>query len=125
MPINNQAAEIIDNVIAALMVGGEKAAEVYITALDPGLLAIPIIAWLLDEGIEYLGHIVSVIGQKNATAIVIDIQTSGEESEVVAAGTALVYANASGNKEAIQNAVNDATNAYKKLFTYDGSYTPQ
>lgn len=115
---------MIDGIISALMKGGVTAAEAYIIALDPAVFAIPIVAWLMDEGIGYLAQVLEIAGEKFATAVVIDIQTNGEESAVVNAGTELAIANASGNQEAIQNAVKDATAAYASAIHWDGSATP-
>lgn len=121
----NQAATILNEVIGILMTGGEKAAEIYLTALDPGLLAIPIIAWLMDEGIEWLGQIVSIAGQKTIDGIVIDVQKNGEQSQAVTAATALILANGSGNADGITQATTALEAAYKSAINYDGWATPK
>lgn len=120
----NVAADILNGVISALMSGGEKAAEAYLTALDPAVLAIPIIAWIMDEGIKYLGQILSVAGQKFADEIVIDVETNGERSSVITTATALQFALASGNATDIALATQNASAAWGKLIHYDGSSQP-
>lgn len=117
---DNKALEIINGVISALMSGGEKAAEDFIIALDPALFGIPFVTWLLDEGVHYLAMVISVAGQKFADSVVIDIQTNGEESNVITATTALAIAQASGDAGAINNAIGVASDAYKKAFNLDG-----
>lgn len=114
----------MNNVISAFMSGGEAAAEAYLTTLDPALLAFPPIAWLMDEAVGYLGQILSIAGQRFADQIVINIQTQGEESDVITAGTALAIANASGDQAAIAAAVTAASAAYKAAFGFDGWATP-
>lgn len=122
---SNTAANIINDVISALMSGGEQAAEAYLTALDPAILSVPIIAWLMDEGVQWLGQILSIAAQKFADNVIIDIQTNAENSEVINASTALALAIGSGDQSAIQNAVSNASAAYKAAFGFDGWATPK
>lgn len=121
---NNQIAEFLDQFINALVTGGEVAAEAYITSLDPALLAVPIIKWFVDQGVQYLGKLLSVATQKVITGLVIDIQTNGEESAVLTSATALALAQGSGDPAAVQNAVNDAIKAWGELIHWDGSAQP-
>lgn len=121
---DNKAADILNGVISALMSGGEKAAEAYLTALDPTILTVPIIAWLMDEGVQWLGQVLSIAGQKFADNLVIDIQTNGEQSGVINACTELSLALASGNQTAIDKAKLDASSAYQAAFAFDGWSTP-
>jgi hypothetical protein len=106
------------------MSGGEKAAEAYLTALAPEILGIPIVQFLLDEAVSYVGQILSVAEQKYADAIVIDIQAGAEKSDVINSGVALQLAMGSGNQDAINLAATNLKNAYKGLITWDGSATP-
>lgn len=122
---NNVAAEVLDGVISALMSGGEKAAEAYLTTLAPEVLAIPIIAWIMDEGVHYIGQILSIAGQKFATQIVIDVQTRGEQSSVITTATALQFALSSGNASDIAIATQNASAAWANLIHYDGSAQPK
>lgn len=121
---DNKALGVINGIISALISGGEKAAEAYIVALDPALLGIPIINWIIDEGVGYLATIVSVAGQKFADALVIDIQTKQEGSNVITATTALAIAQASNDQKAIDAAIKAASSAYKTAFNLDGWSTP-
>ncbi len=122
--VNNQAAGILNQVISILMSDGEKAAEVYLTALDPELLAIPIVQWIMDQGVQYLGSLLSVMSQKLITGIVIDIQTNGEKSVVIQAAVALQIALSSGDKSAIATATVAASDAYRAAINWDGSAQP-
>jgi len=123
--LDNQTLEIINGVISALMTAGEDAAVAYLTALDPAILALPLCQWLLKEGIQYLGQIVSIAGQKFVDNLILDIQTKGEESDVIVATTALALAQASGNQGSIQQALQNAASAYKAAFNLDGWSPPQ
>lgn len=122
---DNKAAEILDGVISALMSGGEKAAEAYIIALDPAILATPFGTWLVDEGVSYVGQILSIAGQKFANEIVIDIQANGEQSSVITTATSLQYALASGDTAAITLATKNASDAWGGLIRWDGSVQPK
>lgn len=121
---DNKALEIINGIISALMAGGEKAAEAYIVALDPALLGLPIINWIVDEGVQYLATILSVAGQKFADNLVINIQTEQEGNDVINATTALAIAQASNDAKAIAQAVVTAGQAYKAAFNLDGWANP-
>jgi hypothetical protein len=125
VPQVNQAAEILNEVVSALMSGGEKAAEAYLTALDPGLLAIPVVAFIMDQGVHWLFQVISIAGQKFADKVVIDLQTNGERSDVITAGTALALAIGSNDPQAIKSAVDAASAAYKSAFNLDGWATPK
>lgn len=124
MPTENKAADIVNEVVSAFMSGGEKAAELYLTSLAPEILGIPIVQWLLDEAVSYIGQIISVSGQKFADQIVIDIQTNGEKSSVLTAATELQYALASKDPEAISKATSNLTTSWGNLIRYDGSSQP-
>lgn len=121
---NNQIAQFLNELTNALMTGGVAAAEAYVQSLDPALLAIPIVAWFVDEGISYLGSILSVAAQKVITGLVIDIQTNGEESAVLTSATELALAQGSGDPNAVQNAINDAITAWGSLIHWDGTAPP-
>ncbi len=121
---DNAALDFLNGVIGALMSSGEVAAEAYITASDPALFAIPIVAWIIDEGVVYLGQILSIAGQKFGDALIIDFQTGSEQASVLSTGTALAIAQASGNAAAIASAVASASNAWKSAINFDGWGTP-
>ena len=106
------------------MKGGETAAEAYITSLDPAILAIPIVAWFVDQGVQYLGQILSIASQKFVDTVVIEIQTNAEKSSVITAATALQFALGSGNQAAITQASNNLSQAYASLIHFDGIATP-
>ncbi len=121
---DNQAADILNLVISALMSGGETAAEAAITALDPALLANPVSQWLLAQGVRYLAQIVSIAGQRFGDALIIDFQTGSEASNVLSAGTALAIAQATKDPQAIADAVKAASAAWKSAIGFDGWSTP-
>jgi len=122
---DNQTADILNGVVSALMTGGEAAAELFVTGLAPEVFANPIAQWLLDEGIQYIGQILSIAGQKMVDQIVFAIQTGGETSNVLSTSTALAIAQASGDPNAIASAVTDASNAWKSIVSFDGFATPK
>jgi hypothetical protein len=107
-----------------LITGGDAAAEAFLTGLDPGLLGAPIISAILDFGVaefgKYLYNFLATMG----TNLIIDIQTNGEESKVVSAGTALQLAEGSNNVQAIQQATQAMVAAWGSLIHYDGSASP-
>ncbi len=103
------------------MSGGEKAVEIYLTALAPEILGIPIVQFALDEIVQYVGQIISVAGQHFATQVVIDLQTRGEKSDVITTAVALQIALASGNQEAIDGASQNLKDSYARLIHWDGS----
>lgn len=119
--ITNTLADSVVGIINALIGGGEDAAELYLTSLDPILMADPFMKFLVDEGVDWLGGLIDNFLAKGAAAAVIDIQANGENSELVTATTALQFAEASGNQEAINAAVQTAANAYRKLINSDGN----
>ena len=116
----NSAADVVNGIIKAINSGGVTAAEAFVTALDPELLGNPIVAYFLDKGIEWLADLIQQIEIRDATAIVIDIQTNGEQSAVIQAGAALAFANASGDKNAIEKAKQNLIGAYGSLIHFDG-----
>ena len=121
---SNSAAEIMEQIVSAIMSGGVAAAEAYVLALDPAVLSIPIIAWAVDEGISYIAQFISIAGQKFVDGVVINIQTDLEDSNVVNAATELALAQGSGDQAAIAKAVADASAAYKAAINFDGWATP-
>jgi len=120
----NAAAGVLNDVISAIMSGGVVAAEAYLTALDPALMSIPIVQWLVDEGVGHLAQILTVAGERFGDSLIIDFQTGTEASDVLTTGTALALAQASGNETAIAAAVQAATDSWRSLIGYDGWATP-
>jgi len=120
----NKATVFIEGVISALMSGGELAAEAYITALEPEIFGIPFFHWLMTEAVSYMGQFLQVAGEKFADNVAVDIQTKGEESDVITAATALAIAEASNDPVAIAGAVKAAGAAYKAAFNLDGWGNP-
>lgn len=124
MPADNQTANLLNQVISALMSGGVTAAEAELEILAPGLQEAPILGWLVDEGITYLAQVLSIASQKFIDSMVIDIQTNSEKSAVLTAVTELALAQATGNTSAIKKAVGDANAAWKAVIRFDGFGTP-
>ena len=118
----NTAAAIVGGFIEALMTGGETAAEVYLTAQVP-ILANPILQDILDWIVSDIGGALQTVLINNATALVINIQTSSEQLNVVSAATALQIAQNSGDQAAITEALTNAKAQYAKLFSWDGTYS--
>lgn len=125
MPTENQGLAIIDGVIDALMAGGEKAAELYLTGLAPEVMAMPIVGWLISEGMVYLSHIIARTEEKFVNNIVIDIQVNGERSAVITQAVALQIALSSGDIDAIKSQADKAAEAWGSLIRYDGSHVPK
>lgn len=121
----NKLAAFFNRLIDAIFEGGEAAGIALINIEAPGLLAIPIVGWLLQQGISWLDGIASIASQKAATKIVIDIQTKGELSSVLVTATALQIALQSGDNEDQMLAIENATKAYANLIHWDGSAQPQ
>jgi len=121
---DNTATDILNNVVSQFMSGGETAVEVYLTALDPALLANPIMQFLLDEGVSYLGQLLSIAGQRFGDCLIIDFQTGVEGANVLSTGTALAIAQASGDSAAVTAAVAAASAAWKSAIGFDGWGTP-
>ncbi len=121
---DNKLADFFNKLIEAFEQGGVVAMEAYITSLDPAVLAIPIVAWFVDQGVSYIGQFISIITQKAVTGIVIDLQTNGEESTVLTTATALALAQGSGDQNAITDAKNKAISALGSLIHWDGSSQP-
>jgi hypothetical protein len=122
---DNAPVDVINGIVSAFFTGGEVAAEAFLTALDPALLANPLGQWIIDEGVGYIGQILSIAGQKFIDGIVIDVQTNSEKSTVLSTATALAIANASGDKSAIADAVSNLSAAYKAVINMDGWGTPK
>lgn len=118
----NVTAEIIGGFIEALMTGGETAAEAYLTLQFP-FLANPIAQEILDWIVSDLGSALQSYLINSATGIVINIQTSNEQDDVVAAATALQIAQVSGDQSAISKAMENAKTAYKDLIRWDGTFS--
>lgn len=121
MSTDNKAADIINDIIRAFASGGEAAAEAYITTLAPAVFGFPIMQFLLDQFVGYLGQFLSIASQNFADSIVIDIETHGEESSVINTAVALQYALGSGDKDAISLATKNLSTAYSNLFNFNGS----
>ena len=118
----NRAAQIVGGVIQAIMQGGEDAALAFLAAEVPFFanpiardLAAWMLGWIVDPLQTYLIN--------NATGIVINIQGSAEQANILAAATALKIAQASGDQAAINEAVKNAKEAYQKLCNWDGSFS--
>lgn len=120
----NKVATIVNGFLHALVTLGDDAAEAYLTALDPGLLGLPIIRDLLDLGVSEIGKYLYTFLATMGTNLIIDIQTHGEESSVISAGVALQMAQGSGDAQAIQKAQNAMVSAWANLIHYDGSASP-
>jgi hypothetical protein len=117
----NQIATVLNKFLRILVSIGDKAAEDYLTSLDPALLSLPIISNILDFGVSEIGNVIYTFMAESLTSIVIDIETNKEESSVVNASTALQLAQASGDTDAIQKAQANAVTAWSNLIRYDGS----
>lgn len=122
LPVNT-LADIVNGIISAINQGGLTAAEAYVTALNPAVFGEPIIAYFVDKGLGWLESLIAEIEVRDATAIVVDIQTNGEQSAVVQAGAALAFANASGDQDAISKAKQGLVTAYGGLIHFDGVAT--
>lgn len=120
---DNKVANFFNELIAAMMKGGVQAAEVYVISVAP-IFATPILKSILSWALGYVGTFLSVAGQKFADQVIIDIQTNREESNVMNAATELAIALDSGNQAAIDKAVGDASEAYRRAFNFDGWGTP-
>lgn len=116
----NQTVDFVNGLINALNSGGVKAAEAFITALNPALLGNPLVAFFLDKGVEWLDEFVKELAVNSADALVFDLQTNGEKSDVYRAGQTLIFAKASGNADAIQRAKTELTAAWGNLIHFDG-----
>jgi ABC-type cobalt transport system substrate-binding protein len=103
------------------MTGGESAAEAYVTALDPALLAEPFFAFVIDQGVSEVGSLLTGVFANMGITIVIDIQTNGEDSSVLQAATALQFANSSGNQNAINQSTQKLVQAWGSLIHWDGT----
>ena len=101
------------------MSGGEVAAEAFLTAEVP-VLAFPLFQGVLSWLVSDLGGALQTVLINNATGIVLTLQTNAEQSDIVAAATALKLAQASGDAAAIQGALTNAISAYKALINFDG-----
>lgn len=119
----NAVATFVNGLISAAMTGGEVAVEAYITALDPAILAIPIVQDLLDELVSSVGDAIYGNIAKIADAIVFDIQTNGEASTAAKAATTLANATQGGDQNAIAQATQGLINAYGSLIHSDGTTT--
>lgn len=122
-PIVNPTAAVVGGFIEALMGGGEAAAMTYLVAQFP-VIATPILYSIVSWVVNYIAQDIENYLINNATGIVIAIQTSNEQSNVVAAATALQMAQESGDQNAINTALANAKAAYGALINWDGTYSP-
>lgn len=105
------------------MEGGESAALTYLVAQVPAF-ANPFLNGIASWLIGLVAGPVETYLVNNATAIVINIQTTSEEDGIVQAATALKIAQASGNAKAIEGALLNAKQAYSKICSWDGTFSP-
>jgi hypothetical protein len=103
------------------MSGGESAAKTYLEAQFPWLanpfgdeVLSVVLGWVVGPMQTYLIN--------SATGVVIGIQTSSEQSAIVAAATALQIAQQSGDMNAVNQALANAKAAYASLLQFDGVY---
>ena len=118
----NRAAQIVGGVIEAIMQGGEDAALAFLAA-EVRIFANPVGKALASWVFGYVAGPIETYLVNNATGIVINIQTSTEQTAVINAATALQLAQASGDPAAIEEAVKNAKAAYSKLFRWDGVFS--
>jgi hypothetical protein len=116
----DKVATVFNTFLKAIATGGAQAGEVYVKSLDPALLTLPIISQLLDFGISEISNAIYGFIARSVTGLIIDIQTNGENSKVMSAGTALQLANASGNAQAIQLATTNMVQAWANEVFWDG-----
>lgn len=119
----NAFGDFVAGLIKAIMTGGATAAEAYITALDPEILALPLVQILLDDGIDALVGSITTGITNIATGVIVDIQVNGENSSAVTAAVALQYALAGKDPNAISTARANACQAYLLLGHWDGVVT--
>lgn len=121
--LKNAAANFVNGLIQAILIGGKDAAEAYIATQDPELMAIEPIRWMVDEGLDLLVGAITTNFAKAASAAVIDSQTKGEASTAVTAAMALQFAEAGGKEDEIQSAIQTAAKAYAGVTNWDGVAT--
>lgn len=119
----NVPASIVGGFIKALMSEGEIAASAYLKVQVP-FLALPFFSQVTDYLINLLGDDIQKYVINDATKIVIKVQTSVEQSAIVAAATALQMAQQSGDQDAITIQLANTKKAYSDLGMWDGTYSP-
>jgi hypothetical protein len=102
------------------MSGGVTVAEAYISTLEPGLLQVPLLGWLIEEGVTYLAQFLSTAEQNFIDNIVINVQTGEEKSDVISAAVAYQIALQSKDQAAIAQATTALMSAYKAAISFDG-----
>lgn len=122
MTISNQTSDemtaLIDGIIKAAIDGGDVAIEAFITAQLP-FFANPILQYILDMGVSWIGGIVYDQLSTIAINLMIDFKTNGENSDVLKAAEVLQAAQASNNQGAIDAATKDLIAAYGNLVHVD------
>jgi hypothetical protein len=119
--ITNKVATVLNKFLQILTTVGDDAAEAYLTSLDPAILGLPVIRDLLDLGVSDIGMAVYNFLAVLSTNLVIEIQTNGEESKVVSSGTALEFAEASGDATATKAALQNYIQSIASLVHWDGT----
>lgn len=116
----NQMATLLNGVVSAAVTGGDAAVEAYLTLQFP-VLANPILGDLMDAFVSWAGSFLSTDLQNLVTALVIDVQTNGENSAVYQAAVQVVAAQKAGEKNAITTATQNLINSWSGLIHWDGS----
>lgn len=119
----NQAAQTGDTIVESAMKGAETAVEAALTA-DLPFLADPIIKQIFDFVMDELIGAEAKQLALLLTNLIVDVQVNNEESSFQKALAALKAAQATGDANAIQTALQNFLAAAKALGNADGSATP-
>lgn len=110
----NPISSFINGVINAIVSGGEKALEAYITAQAP-IFTNPIFHDLLDDVVETVGSDISVAPKTLVDFLVTDFQSNHENSVLIAAMKKL---------QSNPGSDQDAINAWGAVIHNDGAGNP-
>lgn len=116
----NKWATLFQQVIALLVTGGEKAANVAIVASAPAF-ANPFLNYILSEVLDWLGSQIRVFGAQIAVSAITDFQTNGEKSAVHQAAKDLIDAHNQGDPDEIKKHDDALAAAYSDAIHWDGT----
>ena len=119
---SNKTAGTVDTVINVSTEAIVSTVETMIIA-DVPLLGVPVVKQLWESLLGWIAGYFSKAMQNGATFAVIDTQVNSEEKGVSSALAALIAAEKSGDKNAIQTAIKNYATENSSLIHSDGSST--
>lgn len=120
MSPTNSALGVSDTTIKAMMDATIDAIESYLKVQFP-FLSLPVVNEILHMILKELESMELTQIERVATFMIVDLQTGQEQSALASSASVLAAAQATGDKNAIDQATENFRKAFASLVHFDGS----